>query len=77
MNAHQIASKSTPTTIGELITYLESMKAQWDEEDTQYLGKFEDQQLHVDTGKGIGLAFVQYHAEFGLITFIRNSYVQR
>ena len=69
MNAHQIASSRTPKTIGELKQYLADMEAQWNGEDTMYLGEFDNQTLHVATDKGIALCHVQYRGEFGLIAF--------
>ncbi|MCD1628481.1 hypothetical protein [Marinobacter shengliensis] len=71
VNAMQVAQTvNKPTTIGELMEYLQKMKESWSETDTQYLGKFEDQPLYVaQAGKGVSQAFMQYHAEFGLIAF--------
>lgn len=69
MNAHQIASSSTPKTIGELKKYLVDMEAKWDEEDSMYLGDFNDQSLHVLTNQGVARCHMQYHGEFGLIAF--------
>jgi hypothetical protein len=69
MNAMQIASASYPKTIGELKEYISNMEKSWSEEDTHYLGKFNDQKLYIDTGKGIAQGFVQYYGEFGFITF--------
>lgn len=74
MNAMQIASNSKPQTIGELIQYLQALKDAWTPEDAQYLGQFEDQPLYLGVDQqGIGRAFMQYHAEFGLIAFDMNS----
>jgi hypothetical protein len=70
MNAHQIPIK--PTTIGELKELIRQMEEAWTEQDDLYLGKFDDQGLYLDTGNGIGQAFIQYHGEFGFIAFLKE-----
>ena len=70
MNALQIAKASKPTTIGELLAYLQAMEAAWTEQDTQYLGTFENQPLYcLHPEGGIAHAYGTYLAEFGLTLF--------
>ena len=69
MNAQQIARIDQPTTIGELKKYIADMEAAWTQEDTQYLGEFDNQGLYIDTKKGIDRAYIGYVGEFGFIAF--------
>ena len=67
MNAMNIASKSAPTTIGELQEYLAELEAAWSTQDIQFLGRFKDQPTYLCTDKGVGAAKCVYMAEFGLV----------
>ena len=69
MNAHQLGMINKPQTIGELRSLLDQMEAAWSEEDTLYLGIFNDQGLYVSTDQGIDRSYMQFHGEFGLIAF--------
>jgi hypothetical protein len=70
MNAMNIASKSAPTTIGELQEYLADLEASWSAQDIQYLGEFKDQSIYCADERGIGAAKCGYTAEFGLVAYV-------
>lgn len=67
MSAVIVANNRRPQTMGELLEYLQELKAAWTEEDAQYLGKFEDQALYLETESGVSQAVSGYYAEFGLV----------
>lgn len=72
MNAMQTAQETKPTTIGELKEYLAALEAAWTEQEEEYLGRFDDQALYLDTDGGIAYASFQYVAEFGLVAWERD-----
>jgi hypothetical protein len=65
--------KKQITTIGDLKNYLFELEAAWTDEDTEYLGSFDSQELHISTEDGIAHGYVEYHGEFGLIMFVKES----
>lgn len=68
MNAMQLAVSKSPTTVGELLQYLEELKAAWSEDDTEFLGSFESQSLCFATQDGINInAVATYYACYGLV----------
>lgn len=74
MNAMQLASRAKPKTLGELRAFLNALEKAWTEQDSQYLGRFEDQPLYLCAeGQGVAHAVYEYHGEFGLIAFPRSE----
>lgn len=71
--AMKIATSSTPATVGELLQYLEELKAAWSEDDTEFLGSFESQTLCIATHDGIAKAIAKYDAFFGVVLHTKKN----
>lgn len=64
-----IAGHEKPFTVGQLREYLNDIAEAWSEEDESHVGSFDNQPIYVATMHGVTNAYIQYHAEFGLVAF--------
>lgn len=59
-------------TIGQLKSYLAEMEAEWTDEDTYHLGRFEDQPVYTDSEDGLCQTQVSFTMEMGLLVIPLN-----
>lgn len=60
--------------IKQLEEYLDNLRSGWSELDEEHLGKFEDQEVFMNTGNGMAYARVSYYDEFGVVIEVDDSH---